>query len=62
MQLQKDIYIGRQTILIATAMVCGTALLIVALLPLFQTAAWMKYGFAYVLLIGLALFNWFRKK
>ena len=62
MQTIKDIPVNNHTVLVAVAMVCLTAILIVAISPLLQTANWLKYGFSYIILIGIIVYNVFFKK
>jgi hypothetical protein len=59
--------ITEQTIVKVTLMICATALLIAALLPLFQTAFWGKMGFFYVvnssvIMIGITLYSLYRSR
>jgi hypothetical protein len=62
MQAIKNIHWNSQTIITTVVIVCVTAILIVALAPLFQTAVWAKYGFAYIGLLSLLAYNLLRKK
>ena len=54
--------VTEQTIIKVALMVCATALLIAALLPLFQTAFWGKMGFFYVIMIGITLYSLYRSR
>jgi len=54
--------ITEQTALKITALVCGTVLLIAALIPLFQSEFWGKMGFFYVIMIGITIYSLFRNR